>query len=264
MANMVKVARGNRKISVFATYEQMSDFAIKKWQEISQRAVADRGFFAVALSGGKTPAGFYDKLSRSKKGLPWDKTHIFLVDERFVPFDDDQSNYRMIREHLLGSIEIPTENIHHIPTRQITPEISSKKYESYLVDFFKLKPGEMPTFDLVMLGIGEDGHTASLFPWTSELMEKRRLAISVALKRLKNRRISLTLPVINNARNVIFLVSGENKAEVIKKILEEGDRMLPAARVTPDRANLFFLMDEKAASLLSVSYKKASVRVEKS
>ncbi|NIM02804.1 6-phosphogluconolactonase [bacterium] len=251
---MEKMVNSKRNILIFDKYDQISDFAVKKWEEISRDAIKSKDFFAVALSGGKTPAGFYEKLSNCRKGFYWNKTHLFLVDEHFVPFDHEESNYQMIKHHLLDSLRIPMENFHSISTQEDTPEKSSENYQKQLKDFFQLKAGEIPTFDLVMLGIGEDGHIASLFPRTSSLRESGPLVVAVSLNRVKNKRISITLPVINNAKNIIFLVSGYDKAQVIKEILEEKNMMLPASRVDPEKGQVFFLMDKKAASLLSSRY----------
>ena len=251
---MEKMVNSNRNILIFDGYERISDFAVDKWEEISTDAIRSKDFFTVALSGGKTPVGFYKKLSNHRKGVYWNKTHIFLVDERFVPFDHDESNYRMIKEHLLNSLRIPRENIHSISTSEATPEESSENYEKQITSFFQLAAGENPAFDLIVLGIGEDGHTASLFPRIPSLAESGPLVVAVSVNRLKNKRISITLPVINNAKNIIFLVSGYNKAQVMKEILEEKNMMLPASRVNPGKGKVFFLMDEKAASLLSSRY----------
>jgi len=258
MEKMVKSVNSKRNIFIFDKYDQISDFAVEKWKEISADAIRSKDFFTVALSGGKTPTAFYEKLSNCRKGLFWNKTHLFLVDERFVPSDHEQSNYRMIKEYLLNGLKIPMENIHSISTQETTPEKSSENYEKDLRDFFNLNTGEIPTFDLVMLGIGEDGHTASLFPRTSSLRESRRLVVPVTVNRLRNKRISITLPVINNAKNIIFLVSGYDKAEVMKEIMEEKNMMLPATRVNPEKGNTIFLLDEKAASLLSPRYKEVN------
>lgn len=251
---MEKMVNSHRNILIFDKYDQISDFALKKWEEISADAIRSKDFFAVALSGGKTPAGFYENLSNHRKGFYWNKTHLFLVDEHFVPFHHEESNYRMIKHHLLDGLRIPMENFHSVSTQEATPEKSSENYEKHLKDFFQLKAGEIPAFDLMVLGIGEDGHTASLFPRTSFLVESRRLAVPVSLDRLRNKRISITLSVINNAKNIIFLISGYDKAQVMKEILEEKNMMLPASRVDPGKGQVFFLMDKKAASLLSSRY----------
>lgn len=239
-----------KTIFVFRDGKAVADFAIKKWMEINSKAVADMGHFTAALSGGRTPVDFYKKLPSCEPALQWDKNHIFFADERFVPPDDPESNYRLVKEHLLNHVNIPEENVHAISTDD-TSECSATRYEEDIRRFFDIGKDRFPDFDLIMLGIGEDGHTASLFPGTAALYEKRRLAIPVAAPRLPSERISLTLPVINNAKNIIFLVSGENKAKAIKELLENRNSRLPAALVTPDKGALFLVMDERAASLVS-------------
>ncbi|NOX97462.1 MAG: 6-phosphogluconolactonase [Nitrospirae bacterium] len=239
-----------REILIFENRDKLADSVLGKWREISGRAIKDRDCFTVAVSGGKAPVGFYRKLAACKSDLPWDKTHIFLVDERFVPFDDAESNYGMIRDEFLHQVEIPAANVHPIPTGKETPRAAAEQYEKELKTFFQLREGEFPVFDLVMLGIGEDGHTASLFPGTPALVENKRLAIETELGTLKHRRISLTLPVINKAGKIIFLVAGGNAAGVFKKVIEEKNSRLPAAMVVPEKGELLFMVDEEASSLL--------------
>ncbi len=229
---------------VFQSAEEMWAFLAKKWKEISLIAVREKGYFSAALSGGKTPVGFYQHLA-SLEGLPWEKTHIFFVDERFVPATDVESNYRMVRENLLNSVPIAPRNVHPISTAESSPQTAARKYEEELRAFFEL-PGSIPEFELVLLGIGEDGHTASLFPGTEALKEKNHLAAPVMLEEPLHDRITLTLPVINNAANVFFLVSGKNKATVLKKLIDAKDPSLPASKVRPVRGRLFFLMDKEA------------------
>jgi 6-phosphogluconolactonase len=243
--------RDTRKTLVFRNSKAMTDCAVNKWIEISTTSVAEQGYFAVALSGGKTPLDFYRKLSACKRPLPWDKTHIFFADERFVPLDDKESNYRLIQKYLLSHITIPEENVHPIPTDEDRLELSAKEYEDDLRTFFALNKDALPAFDLIMLGIGEDGHTASLFPGASSLRETERLAIPVITDRSPSERISLTLPVINNAKNIFFLVKGKKKAGMIKALLQGSASSLPAAQVKPARGTIFFLMDQEAASLLA-------------
>lgn len=231
---------------VFDTNDEIWDYMGKRWEEISAKAIAEKGYFSAALSGGKTPAGFYQYLS-GRLDLQWGKSHLFLVDERFVPCDSPENNYRMLHENLLGRIQIPSENIHPIPTGQSSPDISAKTYEEEMRRFFKLDENSIPHFDLILLGIGEDGHTASLFPGTDALKETKRLVIPVRPGEPLMNRISLTLPVINNAWNVIFLVSGQRKRAVMRKIREGHDKTLPASMVSPERGRLVFLMDREAA-----------------
>jgi 6-phosphogluconolactonase len=241
---------GSRRVLVFKDYNAIGAFLLRKWQEISADAVRRRGSFAVALSGGGTPRDFYRRLAGHKGNLPWDKTHIFFVDERFVPEIDSDSNYRMIRETLLRDVPVSPGHVHPISTAGSDPSLSAQKYEGDLSDFFGLVPGALPDFDLIMLGIGRDGHTASLFPGSALLAEKGRLAGVALPGHGKHDRITLTLPVLNNARNVIFLASGREKARAVREAFEKRDPGLPASLVRPVRGNLIILTDDDAASLL--------------
>jgi len=242
--------RPEGKILIFMTREKLYDFLIKKWKEISEKAVKERGFFTVALSGGETPVEFYQRLADSKNLFPWSNNHIFLADERFVPFKHPDSNYGMIRRDILERISLPPQNVHSIQIYQ-TPEISAEKYEEDLRMFFNLGKGEFPEFDLILLGIGVEGHTASLFPGDSALSETHRLTVAVHLDEERHDRVTLTLPVINHTRNIVFLVLGESKAEIIKQVLENPQSNLPASRVRTENGRLFFLLDKAASLLLS-------------
>jgi 6-phosphogluconolactonase len=243
------INKGN--IFVFDDNERVADFAVTRWIEISSQAIAGKGYFSAALSGGKTPVEFYKKLAVSKDILSWDKTCLFLVDERFVPPSHNESNYGLINEHLLRHVKIPDENMHRIQTEEITLEQSATNYEEDIRRFFRIDGGSVPQFDLIMLGIGEDGHTASLFPGKSSLNERTRLAIPVTAEKFPGERVTLTLPVINNARKIIFLVSGGAKAKVMKEIKEDRQGSLPVSRVHPEQGMVYFVIDKQAASLLS-------------
>lgn len=235
-----------RAIHIFAESVAAHDFLIKQWEDFSTRAIANRGRFTVALSGGKTPGDFFRRLA-VRPDLPWEKTHIFQVDERFVSPTDRESNLFFIRETLTKGVSIPSKNIHPITTEGISLEESAKEYEEELRRFFSTET--LPRFDLIMLGIGEDGHTASLFPESPCLHEMKRLVVSVVAKVPPRERISLTLPVINNARAAVFLITGKNKAPIFEKILKEKDSALPAALVKPVSGILTFVLDQRAASL---------------
>ncbi len=238
-----------KKVLIFQAREKLYDFFIQNWKEISERAIKQRGIFTVALSGGETPVEFYRRLSDSEDLLAWDKTHIFLTDERFVPFDHPDSNYGMIRANLLATVGIPRKNIHPIPIRR-SVETSAKSYEENLKTFFQLKQGDLPEFDLIVLGIGKDGHTASIFPGNSSLLEKSHLVVPVSKDAFTHQRITLSLPVINRAREIIFLVLGKSKAPTVKKVLEDSEKHLPASLVQPTSGRLFFLLDKDASLLL--------------
>ena len=242
-----------KEIHIFRDREHMADFAIDQWTEISEAAIKNNGYFSAALSGGKTPVPFYKKLAE-KKLLPWDKTHVFIVDERFVPYESDENNYHMIYRTLLRHVNIPEWNIHPVRTSGVSPESSAEEYEKDIQSYCKKVHTRKPQFDLIVLGIGEDGHTASLFPESPALKEMGRFAVSVApADKQKKERITLTFPAINNAGNVMFLVSGANKAEITKAVIEKKTRLLPAAMVTPKKGRLMFILDESAGSLLSGS-----------
>ena len=239
------------KAVVFEEKQAIVAYIIGMWKKISAASIAERGQFAVALSGGRTPVGLYRGLAREGESFPWEKIHIFLVDERFVPHTDKDSNYRMIQEALLGVVPIPKDNIHPIETNLPGPDEAAKEYEREIIRHFRLGQGQLPRFDLVLLGLGEDGHTASLFPGSAVLQDKSRLARAVTLDSELHDRITLTVPVINNSRHVLFQIEGAHKAEVLRKVLEEKGLALPASLIKPADGDLLFLADREAAGLLS-------------
>jgi len=241
------------KVCVFNHQDEIPDFVIRIWDRVSRKAIERKGVFFVGLSGGKTPIDLYQRLSNMKETLLWDKTQVFLVDERFVPFDHPDSNYRMLKETLFDHIPIPRENIHPIWTEGSTLEASATAYEKDLKKYFGLSENRFPEFDLLILGIGEDGHTASLFPGSPALNDRMSLVASVPLNEAKHSRITLTLPVINHSRHILFLVAGRDKAPVLRKIMDEKDTSLPASMVHCKRGGLIFVLDREASILLSGS-----------
>jgi 6-phosphogluconolactonase len=248
-ANRLTTMDKRQNLFVFDSKKEISEFLLRKWEAISREATERKGYVAVALSGGETPFDFYQRLGQSDQ-LPWEKTHLFLVDERFLPYDDQDSNWGMLRRTLLIRGQVPRENIHPIPTEASDLRTAARKYEEDLKNFFQLSEGELPEFDLILLGIGEDGHTASLFPGDPALKETSRLAVAVIPTKARHPRITLTLPVLNQGRNVIFLVSGKNKASVLERVIKR-DASLPASLVNPESGNLFFVTDREASSALS-------------
>ena len=248
---MLSNSKLRKNVFIFDHEDQMLKFMLKKWEDILRESIERRGCFTAGLSGGRTPIIFYQRLAEWDSKSSWEKTQFFLVDERFVSFDDKDSNYRMLKETLFGKIPIPQENIHPIPTEKTSLETSAREYEEDLRRFFKVSKGQYPAFDLILLGIGEDGHTASLFPGSEALSERRHLTAAVVLDEKRHHRITLTLPVINHAEHVIFFVRGENKAFVLKKIIGGDDPSLPASMVQPRSGNLLFVIDREASSQLS-------------
>jgi 6-phosphogluconolactonase len=223
--------------------------AAQEFQRLAESAIAERGRFSVALSGGNTPKGVYSLLAEEYKSLSWDKVHIFFGDERHVPADHPDSNYRMANEALLSHVPLPAKNIHRVQT-ELDPESAARDYEAQLRDFFHLTTNDWPRFDLIMLGLGDDGHTASLFPSTAALGETSRLVVANWVEKLQSFRITLTLPVLNYAAEVLFLVSGAGKADILKDVLRPGGRRFPAQKVEPANGRLLWLADQDAARLL--------------
>jgi len=191
--------------------------------------------FSVCLSGGSTPRRLYEKLATPDiaSRFPWRRTHWFWGDERFVPHDHPDSNYRMAREALLSRVAIPGENIHAVPTEGLSPEQSAAAYETTLKRFHGTDSltADRPLFDVTLLGIGEDGHTASLFPGQPALQEQRRWAVAVIGAKAEAR-ITLTYPALDSSRDLAFLATGQEKRGVVVRA-RGGDRALPAAMVRP-------------------------------
>ena len=209
-----------------------------------QKAVADEGRFALLLSGGQTPRQLYALLGSPeyRDRLDWAGTHLFWGDERAVPLSDPKSNYRMVAETLLSRVSIPEANIHRIRT-ELPPEEAALSYERELREFFS----GAPRFHLVLLGMGADGHTASLFPGSPALRERKRLVVATAQGSMP--RISLTVATLNAAREVLFLVTGAAKAPVLAAALEGPlDPELPAALVRPASGQVVWLVDRAAAA----------------
>src|SRR5204863_8511797 len=224
--------------------------AAEEWIRIGGEAIDRSGRFAVALSGGNTPRSLYAELAGAefRERIFWGRVHFFWGDERAVAADHPDSNYRMAHEALLAKIPVPRENVHRIETER-GPKGAAAAYEIVLRDFFALGGGSWPRFDLILLGIGDDGHTASLFPGSATLGEDKRLVSATFVEKLKSDRITLTLPVLNQAANVIVLVSGGAKAKAVREALT-ADSRLPAARVRPLDGTLLWILDRDAAALL--------------
>lgn len=240
-----------REEIVCADIADLAHRAAVEWTRCADEAIVRAGRFAVALSGGNTPRALYARLADEefRSQIAWDRVHFFWGDERSVPADHPDSNYRMAYETLLSRVPVPQTNIHRIETER-GPEKAAGEYEALLRDFFSSPPGTFPRFDLVLLGIGEDGHTASLFPGSAALEERERLVTAAYVEKLKTHRITFTLPLLNSAAAVAFLVSGKSKAAVVKEILRDGAN-LPAARVAPVNGKLSWFLDKEAALFLS-------------
>ena len=219
-------------------------------------AIAERGRFTIALSGGSTPRNLYTLIAaNASANLPWAQMFFFWGDERHVPPEDADSNYRMAQETLLSKVPVPPGNVFRIPAENPDATAAAEAYEQTLRRFFALGPGEVPRFDLILLGLGPDGHTASLFPETAALGETSRLVVANWVEKLNASRITFTLPVLNAARCVAFLVSGADKAAVVREVLEGNApaEKYPSRLVQPSQGKLIWFVDRAAASELSAA-----------
>lgn len=252
-------------IQRYPNLEALSYAAAEFTCRLAEESVEKHGSFTVALSGGNTPRPMYEALARSpfNTRMPWRDIHLFWGDERCVPSDHPDSNFANAFRTLISKVPVPSQNVHRIPAELNPPEDAAKAYEKILGEFFgsfvktvrhsqAMSGGQpFPSFDLILLGVGKDGHTASLFPNDHALNERKRWVVSVRDPSScpPVPRITLTLPVINSAECVLFLVSGAEKREVIRSILEDSGpvtRSYPAARVNPE-GRVVWLIDEGAA-----------------
>jgi 6-phosphogluconolactonase len=246
----------SKDVKVLPDANELSRAAADEFSRLARQNIAIKNQFAVSLAGGATPRGAYARLAnqdRESKSEPlaWEKIHVFFGDERHVPPDHAESNYKMARETLLSKVPIPPANIHRMQG-ELEATAAAAAYQKELQRFFDLRPGELPRFDLIMLGLGDDGHTASLFPDTSGLAENSRLVIANWVEKFGAYRLSFTFPVLNHAAEAMFLVAGGAKAEIVKKVLGDDATpgKYPAQRINPTAGRLLWLLDQPAAQLL--------------
>lgn len=244
------------EIRILPNREELSTAAAQEFVGLVEKVVEEKRFFSVALSGGSTPKGLYALLASESKSfrsqILWDQIHLFWGDERHVSPEHPESNYRMVDECLLSTGIVPRQNVHRIHAENPDAAKAAADYEQTLRSFFKLAANELPRFDLALLGMGADGHTASLFPGTEALEEQRRLVVAQWVGKFQAFRITLTPPVLNHADNVIFLVSGGDKAEVLREVLRGAysPKQYPAQLIRPNEGRLLWLVDQAAAALL--------------
>jgi len=218
---------------------------------LSHEAIAERGVFRIALAGGSTPRTPYEIIARSTTAR-FDRWHFYWGDERCVPPDHADSNFLMAQQTLLGNIAVSEHQLHRIRTEVGSPAQVAADYEDDLRYSFQLAKDELPCFDCIILGLGEDGHTASLFPGSPALDERERLVVANKVRDRIPHRVTLSLPVLNAARAVIFVVSGASKADVLREVLADGPvgAELPARRICPSEGTVLWVVDEAAAAAL--------------
>ncbi len=229
--------------------------AAEQLVDIAEEAVAKRGRARIAISGGSTPKAAFQLLADPGqpflKRMPWEKLDLYWVDERTVPPDHPESNYRMTREAMLDRVPLKPEQIHRMEG-ELEPDVAASRYESLLRNTFRLEGAETPRFDLVQLGMGDDGHTASLFPHTEALHEMGRLVTANQVPQKDTWRVTLTWPVINQGSSVFFLIGGKNKAELVKEVFkgQRDPERLPSQLIWPASGILTLILDKDAAELL--------------
>lgn len=242
-------------LMVVADQAALAQEAAKRVVAIAEEAMARCGRFTVALAGGSTPKGLYSLLAAEPycTRLPWRETHLFWGDERAVPPEHPDSNFGMARATLLSRVPIPANQVHRMQAERADLDAAACEYEAEIVRTFAAHPpDEPPAFDLILLGLGTDGHTASLFPYTRALRETRRWVAPNYISKLKANRLTLTTPILNRAATVLFLVSGADKSSVLQAVLEGSPdpERLPAQLIRPVAGRLVWLIDQAAASRL--------------
>lgn len=252
------------EIKIAPDRNQLCRMAAELILDSAKQAVRARKQCTLVLSGGSTPEDLYKLLAdgaKLREQFPWQNVHFFWGDERHVPPDHKDSNYRMANEAMLRKVPVPEGNVHRIRSEDPDAGRAAHSYERELRRFFKLRPAKFPRFDIVLMGLGPEGHTASLFPGTKALHEKKRLVVSNWVGKFYTDRITMTAPVFNGAANVIFLVSGDEKAIPVKAVLEGKyePEQLPAQLVHPVKGRLWWLLDKAAAKFLGKEIRESPV-----
>jgi 6-phosphogluconolactonase len=249
---MRTLQQSSYEILICADVAELAREAARRFAELAEVFVGSAGRFTVALSGGSTPKAMYSVLAEKPfaDSLPWRSIYFFWGDERCVAPDHAESNYRMANEALLSKVPVPRENVFRIPAEDADHERAAANYSATLRKFFG---EEWPHLDLVLLGMGADGHTASLFPGTAALRVKDRIAVANHVQKLQSWRITLTAEAINRALNIIFLVAGLDKAATLKEVIEgpRDPEKYPSQLIDPNYNSLLWMVDEAAASRLS-------------
>jgi len=245
-----------REIRILANGAAIAKRAAQEFVQAAASAVRARGIFNVALAGGSTPKALYSLLVNDpalRSQVPWDKMHLFFGDERHVPPDHPDSNFRMASEAMISKSPLKPEQVTHIKGEYPDAEQAAVEYEKVLREYFDLKSGEYPRFDLLLAGMGSEGHTLSLFPGTKALRTDGRIAVRNWVGKLCTDRITLTAPAASNSAEVLFMVTGADKAPALKSVLEgpfEPDQ-LPAQALQPKNGKLLWLVDTAAGSMLT-------------
>lgn len=241
---MNTIKEENRTIEILRDPKEVATRAAEIFVATANEAIKIQGRFSIALSGGSTPKALFELLAREPyvSQIEWQHIHVFWSDERCVAPEDEQSNYRMANEALLKRVPIPQTQIHRMHGED-EPQMAAKNYEQELIAHFK---SDEPRFDLILLGMGDDGHTASLFPNTTAIDENKKLTAAPFVDKFKTHRLTFTFKTINAAAKIVFLITGASKAETLKAILSVAKKDLPASLVKPKNGETLWLIDEAA------------------
>jgi 6-phosphogluconolactonase len=253
----------DRPVRVYKDAQELALKAARRFARLADQYTVASGGFAVALSGGSTPKAMFSILAASPflETVPWSSIYFFWGDERCVPPDHADSNYRMTHETLLAKVPVPEENVFRVPAEMEDHDRAAAAYSTTLTNFFLQRRdqsgtaplSQLPRFDLVFLGMGPDGHTASLFPGTTALHAGEQIAVANFVEKFNSYRITLTAATINNARNVTFIAGGADKAEVLRNVLEGPYQpdLYPSQLIRPHNGSLLWMVDEAAAAAFS-------------
>ena len=240
-------------IEILSDPEQLARAAAQRIVVHSKAAVSKNGTVTIALSGGSTPKRLYELLANADEEffsqISWGQVQFFWTDERHVGPDHPDSNYRMVNEAMLSKVPIESAQVHRMLGELTDPNEAAHRYDSLLKKTFD---SELPRFDLVLLGLGNDGHTASLFPGTTALLEQHQLVTAPWVEKLNSHRLTMTLPLLNNAATIVFLVSGSEKADILSQVLDGPRSQFPAKLINPVNGQLTWLVDRAAATNLTL------------
>jgi 6-phosphogluconolactonase len=250
------IPKNSAELRTFPDQPSMTRAAAEEIVAVACEAVAQRGAFTIALSGGPAPGPIFEMLADESQPyrdtMPWDHAHFFWGDERHVPPEHPKSNYRLAYSKMLSRVPVPERNVHRVRSEISDAHEAARLYELTVRDYFQAPYGEWPVFDLMLQGLGANGHTASLFPGTTALAERERLVVANWVEKFKSYRITMTLPVINHAARVLFAVSGSKPADALYEVLYgvAGSAPLPAELVASGAGRLLWLADSEAARQL--------------
>lgn len=241
-------------LRVVSDPEALAEAAAREFLRLGAESIGARGHFRVALSGGSTPRATYGRIALTWKDAPggpldWTRVHLFWGDERHVPPEDPQSNYGMAKAALIEHVPIPSENVYPVPATIPDAREAASRYEARIMEAFRLGPDDVPRFDLILLGMGPDGHVASIFPGTEAEREEKRLVMGNWVEAQQTWRITLTMPVLNAAAHAIVMVAGSEKATALRRVLRgpHTPPPLPAERLQPAKGTLLWLADREAS-----------------